>query len=74
MIQGLLGAGAALFLLFLLQKGVLLYIPQSIHVWLTRIPILFLPPETLVGILLGGMGLGFLGSVIASTRISRYGG
>jgi len=73
MIQGLLGAGLALIFLFLLQKVVLLYLPFSIKDWFARIPILFLPLKTLIGILMGGMVLGFLGSFMASVRFLRSG-
>jgi cell division transport system permease protein len=73
MIQGLLGAGLALFFLFLLQKIVLIYLPFSIKDWFARIPILFLPLKTLIGILVGGMVLGFLGSFMASVRFLRSG-
>jgi len=73
MIQGLLGAGLALFFLFLLQKVVLIYLPFSIKDWFARIPILFLPLKTLIGILMGGMVLGFLGSFMASVRFLRSG-
>jgi cell division transport system permease protein len=74
MIQGLLGAGLALLFLFLLQRMVLLYFPASIKDWMLQIPILFLPPRTLAGILGGGMVLGFLGSFMASIRLLRAGG
>jgi cell division transport system permease protein len=74
MIQGLLGAGLALLFLFGLQRMILLYFPASIKDWMLQIPILFLPPRTLVGILGGGMVLGFLGSVMASMRLLRAGG
>ncbi len=73
MIQGLLGAGLALLFLFLLQRIILLYFPASIKDWVLRIPILFLPPRTLIGILGGGMVLGFLGSFMASMRLLRAG-
>jgi cell division transport system permease protein len=69
--QGLLGSGLAIAFLYLLHGAVLLYLPLPIKEWLTRIPILFLPPQTIVGILLGGMVLGFLGSVIASARFLK---
>ena len=72
MIQGLLGAGLALLFLFLLQRGILLYLPLSIKDWMLKIPILFLPLKTLIGILLGGMVLGFLGSFMASVRFLKY--
>jgi hypothetical protein len=42
------------------------------QVWLARIPVLFLPPETIVWILLGGMVLGFFGSIVASMRVLKY--
>jgi len=72
MIQGLLGAGLAIGSLFLLQRMIILYLPSSIQVWLTRVPILFLPPEMIGGILGGGMVLGFFGSFIASMRLLKY--
>jgi cell division transport system permease protein len=71
MIQGLLGAGLALLFLFLLQKIILFYLPFFMKDWLPGIPILFLPPHTLIGILLGGMILGFLGSFMASVRFLK---
>ena len=40
--------------------------------WLERIPVVFLPFETIVWILLGGMVLGFFGSFVASMRVLRY--
>jgi len=72
LIQGLFGAGLAIFFLFLLHKGFFLYIPPSIQTWLAGIPILFLPPEAIARILLGGMVLGIFGSVVASMRFLRY--
>jgi cell division transport system permease protein len=72
LIQGLLGGGLAIFFLYLLHKGFLLYIPPSIQIWLARIPILFLPPWTILWILIGGMVLGFFGSFIAAMRFLKY--
>lgn len=72
LIQGLFGAGLAIVFLFLLHKGFFLYIPPSIQTWLAGIPILFLPPEAIARILLGGMVLGIFGSVVASMRFLRY--
>ncbi len=71
-IQGLLGGGLAIFFLYLLHKGLFLYIPPSIQAWLVRIPIFFLPQWTILWILIGGMVLGFLGSCVASTRFLKY--
>ncbi len=74
MIQGFLGSALALLILFLLHRIVLFYLPISAFFmkgWLVKIPILFLPIETLAGITLGGMGLGFLGSFVASVRVFR---
>ena len=71
MIQGLLGAGLALLFLFLLQRIILLYIPLSIKDWMMRIPIFFLPLNSLIGIGLGGMVLGFLGSFMAAVRFLK---
>ncbi len=68
LIQVLLGVGLAIFFLYLLYKGFFLYIPPSIQVWLVRVPILFLPHWTILGILIGGMFLGFFGSFVASMR------
>ena len=72
LIQGLLGGGLAIFFLYLLHKGFFLYIPPSIQTWLARIPILFLPQWTILGILIGGMVLGFFGSFVASMRFLKY--
>ncbi len=66
--QGLLGGGLAIFFLYLLYKGLFLYIPSSIQAWLARVPVLFLPHWTILGILIAGMFLGFLGSFVASMR------
>jgi cell division transport system permease protein len=72
LIQGLLGSGLAIGILFLLHRGLFFYIPPSMQTWLARIPILFLPPETITWILLGGMVLGFFGSFVASMRVLKY--
>jgi cell division transport system permease protein len=72
LIQGLLGGGLAILFLLLLHHGLFLYIPPSVQVWLAKIPVLFLPPETIVWILLGGMILGFFGSFVASMRVLKY--
>lgn len=71
-IQGLLGGGLAIFLLYLIQKGFFLYIPPSIQAWLAKIPILFLPSWTILWILIGGMFLGFFGSFVASLKFLKY--
>jgi cell division transport system permease protein len=72
MIQGFLGAGLALVILFGLQRIVLLYLPLSMKDWFIKIPILFLPLNTLLGIIVGGMVLGFIGSFMASMRFLKY--
>jgi len=72
LIQGLFGGGLAILFLFLLHQGLFLYIPPSMQAWLERIPVVFLPLETIVWILLGGMVLGFFGSFVASMRVLRY--
>ncbi|HUL32019.1 MAG TPA: permease-like cell division protein FtsX [Thermodesulfobacteriota bacterium] len=72
LIQGLLGGGLAILFLYLLHQGLLLHIPPSMQAWLAKVPILFLPPETIAWILLGGTVLGFFGSFVASTRVLRY--
>jgi cell division transport system permease protein len=72
LIQGLLGGGLAILFLFLLHQGLFLYIPPSMQAWLAKIPVLFLPPETIAWILLGGMVLGFFGSFVASMRVLKY--
>ncbi len=72
LIQGLLGGGLAILFLYLLHQGLLFHIPPSMQAWLAKVPILFLPPETIAWILLGGTVLGFFGSFVASTRVLRY--
>jgi cell division transport system permease protein len=72
LIQGLLGGGLAILFLFLLHQGLFLNIPQSMQTWLAKIPVLFLPLETILWILLGGMVLGFFGSSVASMRVLKY--
>lgn len=71
-LQGLFGAGIAVGLLFLLHQTVLYYLPSSIEVWLARVSFHFLPPEFIVGILVGGMVLGFMGSILSSARFLSY--
>jgi len=72
LIQGFLGGGLAILFLFLLHQGLFLYIPPSMQAWLAKIPVLFLPLETIAWILLGGMVLGFFGSFVASMRVLKY--
>lgn len=72
LVQGLLGGGLAIFFLFLLHQGFLLHIPPSMQAWLAKVPVLFLPPETIAWIILGGMVLGFFGSFVASMRVLKY--
>jgi cell division transport system permease protein len=72
LLQGLLGGGLAILFLFLLHQGLFLYLPPSIQAWMEKIPVLFLPPETIGWILLGGMVLGFFGSFGASMRVLKY--
>jgi cell division transport system permease protein len=72
LLQGLLGSGLAIFFLFLLHHGLFLNIPPTMQAWLAKIPVLFLPLETIAWILLGGMVLGFFGSSVASMRILKY--
>jgi len=72
LIQGLLGGGLAIFFLYLLHKIFFLQIPLSIQTWLAGIPIHFLPPGTVLWVLIGGMVLGFFGSFVASMKLLRY--
>jgi len=72
LIQGLLGAGLAILLLLLLYKAFFFYIPPSVKEWVARVPILFLPVNTILWILLGGMVLGLFGSFVASMRFMKY--
>lgn len=72
LLQGLLGGGFAILFLFLLHRGLFLYIPPSMQAWMEKIPVLFLPLETIAWILFGGMVLGFFGSFVASMRVLRY--
>jgi len=74
-VQGLIGAGLALLLVFLAQKIVLHYVPSSMPPsmkdWLEKIPILFLPLKIVLGILSGGMILGFFGSLMAIEKLLK---
>jgi cell division transport system permease protein len=72
--QGLLGAGMAMGLLFLLYQVVLVTITPLMKGWMAGLPILFLPWKTILWILSGGMVLGLFGSFVASIRFLRYGG
>lgn len=72
--QGLLGATMAMGLLFLLYQVVLVIITPLMKGWMAGLPILFLPWETIVWVLSGGMILGLFGSFVASMRFLRYGG
>ncbi|MFB3884753.1 MAG: cell division protein FtsX [Thermodesulfobacteriota bacterium] len=71
LVQGLLGGGLAILFLYLLYRGFFLYIPPSLQAWLARVPVLFLPPWTILGIITGGMFLGFFGSFVASVRFLK---
>lgn len=73
LIQGLLGAAMATGLLFLLYQILFIAITPLLKGWLSGIPILFLPWETITKILVGGMVLGLFGSFLASMRFLRYG-
>jgi cell division transport system permease protein len=70
-VQGLIGSGLAIIFLYILHQAVFLYLPLWMKEWLTRIPVLFLPVPMITGILLGGMVLGFFGSVVASVRFLK---
>ncbi len=72
LIQGFLGAGLAILGLFFLYKLFFLNIMPGVEDWLAKIPIFFLPPNTIVWFLSGGMVLGFFGSFVASIRILKY--
>jgi cell division transport system permease protein len=72
LVQGLLGGGLAILFLFLMHQGLFLNLTPSVQAWLAKIPVLFLPSETIVWILLGGMVLGFFGSSVASMRVLKY--
>jgi len=74
LIQGFLGAGLAMMSLFFLFKVFFATMAPSVREWLLRMPISFLPPETIVWFLSGGMVLGIFGSFIASIKILRYSG
>lgn len=71
MIQSLVGAGLAILLLFLLHKLFLFYVASLVQPWFSKIPILFLPPDAIIRILIGGIVLGFFGSFIASMRFLK---
>jgi cell division transport system permease protein len=70
-VQGFLGSGMAIVLLYILHRAVFLYLPLPMKEWFIRIPILFLPFQMIGGVLLGGMVLGFLGSLVASIRFRK---
>ncbi len=72
LLQGLLGAALSILFLFLLLQGVILYLPPSVSTWLAKIPVHFLPAETIVWILVAGMILGLFGSIVASMRVLKY--
>ena len=72
LIQGLLGGGLAILFLFFVHQGFFLNLTPSVQAWLAKIPVLFLPLETIVWILLGGMVLGFFGSFVASMKVLKY--
>jgi cell division transport system permease protein len=74
LIQGVLGAALAMVFLFLLYKIFLMYVSPLVKAWLLSIPVSFLPPETIVWYLSGGMVLGFFGSFVASIKILKYSG
>ncbi len=78
LIQGFVGTGLAVLFLFylhyevLLYKVLFLYLTPSMKEWFTGVSIRFLPPETIAGVILGGMVLGFFGSFAASMRFLKY--
>ena len=80
LVQGLVGTGLAILFLFylhyevLLYKVFFLYITPSMKEMLSGVPILFLPTERIVMIIVGGMVLGFFGSFAASMRFLKYRG
>ncbi len=73
LIQGLLGAGIAVGLLYLLYKVVLITVTPVMKGWMAGLPILFLPWETIAWVLSGGVVIGLFGSFVASMRLLRYG-
>jgi cell division transport system permease protein len=80
LVQGFVGTSLAILFLFylhyevLLYKVFFLYITPSMKEMLSGVPILFLPPERIAMIILGGMVLGFFGSFAASMRFLKYRG
>ena len=73
-VHGLLGAGLALLILFGLFSVFFRYVSPLVREWLTGISITFLPPQTILWFLVGGMVLGIFGSFVASLRILKYSG
>jgi len=71
LIQGLLGAGVSVLLLYLLYEILLRRLTPLLKGWMSAVPILFFSGETIVTILAGGMVLGLFGSFIASMRFLR---
>jgi len=74
LVQGFLGAGLALMILFSLYNLFIGHIPPLVREWLGGISISFLPAKTIAWFLSGGMVLGFFGSFVASIRILKYSG
>jgi cell division transport system permease protein len=74
MLQGLIGGGLAMLFLYLLHQFFFLNIPLPIQAWLASIPILFLPWQTILWMILGAVFLGFFGSFLASVRFLKVRG
>jgi cell division transport system permease protein len=73
-IQGFIGGGLAVFLLYLLHQAFFFNIPLPIQAWLAGIPILFLPWKSILWMISGAILLGFFGSFVASMRFLKYRG
>ncbi len=71
LVQGLLGAGMAMLLLYLLYEVVLRHITPLMKGWMATLPVLFLSGEMIALILAGGMVVGLFGSFIASVRFLK---
>jgi len=72
-VQGLTGAMMAEVLLYVAYRGVARLLDAGLQETLGAMSFKFLPPSYLGGIVLGGMCLGFLGSMLSVRKVVRVG-
>lgn len=73
MVQGALGAGLALGLLYALHSGVFAYLQRHLGLSISPRLVVFLPVPWLVGFLAGGLLLGLAGSYLSLRRFLLQG-